>query len=282
MYDANTALTELQDLLTKNNDYKKYPERRADMILDIAKKVDVSGDGNVTVLYSGYIGKDHSSKYINELVKNNTVRAIDKTEFGKFQNDKTFREAYANTFGLTAKELFDTDIRELPKDKQLLAVNANAKLFSEPNSLWVNRSKAFVKNAKGDIRVVAENIDPTRIFATYELDELLKNDSVKSMDGIPKKKLLKMLNITDGYLVNTGQYISSGTTSQDAESKLLPDTQAMVAQKSSGTVNNITVVNQKSAGNTSGADIRKWKEIENPNSANKEYLNIHAYDTAVY
>lgn len=44
------------------------------------------------------------------------------------------------------------------------------------------------------IMFIPEGVDPTKVFATTELDAIFKNDTFKTINGIPKAQLQEIYN----------------------------------------------------------------------------------------
>lgn len=70
------------------------------------------------------------------------------------------------------------------------------------NSLFGTVSLRYAENVSGDVFAIVRDADPLRIFSQVELQALLENEAVTSINGIPKEDLLRfgsssVLNVFD-------------------------------------------------------------------------------------
>ncbi len=114
---------------------------------------------------------------------NSNIRAISKTEAAYFLNDDLFKSAIERSFELAEGSI---DIRGTP-----------ANLFLEgTDGLWGDTSVRFIEETTGDVRILTESPDKTRILYAREIPTLLNRlrdtANITSIDGVSRDDLLKI------------------------------------------------------------------------------------------
>lgn len=152
---------------------------------NLASQVSVTGSGSLTVLYGGDLSSgDHSGAVVRAMAASDSnIRAISKTEAAYFLNDDLFKSAIEKSFGLAEGS---TDIR-----------GTAANLFLEgTDGLWGDTSVRFIEETTGDVRILTESPDKTRILYARELPTLLSRlrdtANITSIDGVSRDDLLKI------------------------------------------------------------------------------------------
>ncbi|MEO1324682.1 MAG: hypothetical protein AAFV59_16945 [Pseudomonadota bacterium] len=106
---------------------------------------------------------------------------LGQTEVGQFLNSDQFRDAVRD---------------HAPADAYHVDANGNSsRVYNHPyheaigggskNSVWGEASKRFAKEVTGDVNFVGPNAKIDRIFGQVELEALLNNDKVTSINGKP-------------------------------------------------------------------------------------------------
>ena len=148
-YDTLGEALEALATLTSSGDALK-----ADL-LNLVKQVSVEAEGAVTVLYSGKVDGVGSGDIIKAMLANGEdVRVLDESAAGTFLKSAQFRAKVAEAFGITLIE-FNSDGYSGP---------ATNWLNDATNGPWADASKRFAEASSGDIRVIAGEGNPARIF----------------------------------------------------------------------------------------------------------------------
>ena len=149
----------------------------------LASEVSVDADGKITVLYGGTLASgDGAGKVVKAMADNNSdLRVITNTQARLLLEDEFFKRAIAKSFGV-ARDLVDKN-------------NGNpANLFLEgTDGLWGDTSVRFIQETTGEVRILTESPNPTRILYARELPALierLKDNSITAIDGISRDDLL--------------------------------------------------------------------------------------------
>ena len=110
------------------------------------------------------------------------VRVIDNTPVASLLTSREFLSSWGDIYGLEIDDMLDETFRHPAKDA----------LFHATNSPWADASKRFADASIGDVHVIAPNAGEGRVFAVTELQALLDNPSVTSVDGVPMDELFKI------------------------------------------------------------------------------------------
>ncbi|MDR0467385.1 MAG: hypothetical protein LBG67_00875, partial [Campylobacteraceae bacterium] len=150
--EAKYALAEL----TNDEGYKGLSaEAKQQAIFDLAKEISVETTGTKTVLYSGYVDGKRAMDIAEAMADaDSNIRIINKTDVGKFLDSVEFKDAIAQTEGLT----------EYKWDTALELTEVKNKLYHPTNSPWAEASKRFVSSAKGEIMLIAGEGRETSVF----------------------------------------------------------------------------------------------------------------------
>lgn len=160
----------------------------------IIAQLDISASGSYTVLYSGGVNGDLWTTDVSTALKSHPdARVLDKTEAFKFLDVLDERSTTYNP------KFYDALVRVFGPENGPKVKNGAASrfLFGEvvgdqrvPNGAFDIVSKAFAKEAVGDVIALIPNAAPDRVFGASELPELLKSGKVTSINGIPMADLL--------------------------------------------------------------------------------------------
>jgi hypothetical protein len=178
---VTTPLTSKQasDLLRSHPENYTTPEQ----LRALAAEVNADAPGKLTILYSGEVAKGVYSNDIIEgmVAAGEDVRVINKSEAAKFLQSNAFKNATADAFGITVKDLDDRDYRGPAKDW----------LYNAKEGPWADASGRFADTTVGEVRVIGNRASPDRVFGATEVPHVLANSKVPSVEGIPREKLLE-------------------------------------------------------------------------------------------
>lgn len=163
------------DLLQNHPDEYRSPASLA----DLANRVSVVADGQVTLLYGGMVHKDISSNDLVELMLENheDIRAINKTPLASLLQSEDYLEAVAHAHGCTSV------------DEVLVNRNhpANQFMFAATDGRWADASARFAAATKGEVVTLSSYAGADRTLGLVELPTILKNPEVTQVNGKPIK-----------------------------------------------------------------------------------------------
>lgn len=193
------------DTLTKHPD--RYQTR--DDLADLVRSVSVETPEDTTVLYSGNLQADCSANDLCIAMSNQgeSIRIINNTEAAKFLESDELLNAIAQVHGTTAIEVRDD--RTNP---------GNDFLFNGKDGLWAQTSERFVNGAHGNLLTATPYANGTRVFAQVELLTALNNETIHSINDIPKEVFQHIYEQTGSLeVVNKAVAASSFDRMQDMQ-----------------------------------------------------------------
>lgn len=134
-----------------------------------------------TVLYSGLISGSYSDPdrfSAEDAVKGldgGDLRTINKTDMFALLTLDDFQTKLENALGPASPQT-----KQLSR-KVLDGVNLAGDTRISNYSLWDFASDKFARGAKGDVRFIGPNADPTRVFGATELKALMKREKVSDL-----------------------------------------------------------------------------------------------------
>lgn len=212
----------------------------AEELRRLIKQIDTTGTGSKTLLWSGkagIYGKDgekfiHAANIAASLQKDDsTLRTIATTEAAKFLDISKDSESFNQDLYNKLKEIFKGSPQgindflygpEDPKTKKRIG-----------KGVWDDVSKNFVEKAKGEVRLVVGGAGFDRVFAQTEIEALLMNPEVKSVEGVPIK-VLKEKYVKEGLSGVFNELIGKSNVTTGMI-KILTDTLGNPIQSADGT-----------------------------------------------
>lgn len=175
---------------------KKEALKRLDLVQtreelrELIKSIDTSGSGNITLLWSGSPGdgidKEQFAKSLASV--NNNFRTLDDTEASKFlQVENPSHPDYNEKLLRKLEELFKNEKNGY--SDFLYGPESGSPKRRTGKGVWDEVSENFVKQASGDVRLVVGGASLDRVFAQTEVQVLLDNPAVKSIEGVPVEAL---------------------------------------------------------------------------------------------
>lgn len=163
---------------------REHPDayRKPESLRSLAARVDADAPGKLTVLYSGPTTKDvWSSDVIKAMTASGEdVRVIDNSQAAKFLQSEDFYHAVAKSYGLTDfRSLADGTYRGPATDW----------LYDAKAGPWADASARFVDATHGEVRVIASDARPDRVFGAVELPRALANPNITTIEDVPRELL---------------------------------------------------------------------------------------------
>ncbi len=144
-------------------------------------EIDVSIPPNTTLaLYSGMLGQYHSGQIANALADTGHFAVIDNTELGRFLGRPELKSAVSSAIGAAVD-----------------SPSYVAAMFDAPDALWRNASGRLASSASGAIVTITPSADPAKVFATVELEAILQNPNVTTVDGISRSYIKLLYDATE-------------------------------------------------------------------------------------
>lgn len=164
-------------LLREQPDAYRTPET----LRTLAAQLDADASGKLTVLYSGRTTKNvWSSDVIKAMTATGEdVRVIDNSQAAKFLQSRDFYHAVAETYRIPARPLIDGTYRGPATDW----------LYDAKTGPWADASARFVDATHGEVRVVASDARPDRVFGAVELPRALANPNITTIEDVPREVL---------------------------------------------------------------------------------------------
>lgn len=163
---------------------REHPDAylKPESLRSLAARVDADAPGKLTVLYSGPTTKDvWSSDVIKAMTASGEdVRVIDNSQAAKFLQSEDFYHAVAKSYGLTDfRSLADGTYRGPATDW----------LYDAKAGPWADASTRFVDATHGEVRVIASDARPDRVFGAVELPRALANPNITTIEDVPRELL---------------------------------------------------------------------------------------------
>ena len=150
-----------------------FKQQLAERLDELQVKVPGQAPDATTLFYSGKLGSTDSWKVAEKIgeFSNGKVVTIGQTELGALQNAKEFKA------GLL--EVLDGDTKLLREIEDGVRPDR-----SRVPSIWDRASERLAQGARGDVRTITQSAEDSRVFASKELRELLKNPRVTHINGV--------------------------------------------------------------------------------------------------
>ncbi|WP_020379887.1 XVIPCD domain-containing protein [Dyella ginsengisoli] len=175
----STPLTSDQaiTLLRQHPDAYRTPEN----LRELASQIDADASGKLTVLYSGPTTKEvWSSDVIKAMnASGEDVRVIDNSQAARFLQSRDFYHAVAETYGIPARPLINGTYRGPATDW----------LYDARQGPWADASARFVDATRGEVRIIASDARPDRVFGAVELPHALANPNITTIEDVPRDVL---------------------------------------------------------------------------------------------
>lgn len=193
---------------------------------ELISRIDHSAEGSITLLYSGNVGyvgdgidgRDLSSWEVARGISASSpgVRVVDSSQVAKFL------DLYSNTALVECLE------RIFGEDPTIRGTASNSFLYGsrvdgtrQPDGIWDEVSKRFVREARGEVITLTGGAPGDGVFRLTELPELLNNQSITHIDGIPVE-VLRSLDEDQAFAV-----IRAQSEVRAAELRIAVDDQGM-------------------------------------------------------
>jgi Ca2+-binding RTX toxin-like protein len=159
---------------------------------NLIKQLDVKGEGKTTILWSGVAGNYGkgdsgiiSSKGVagGMAAANSDLRNLAETEAAKFLDLDRSSKNYNRQLASKLESLFKNDPDGI--NQFLYGPESGNPPRRTGTGVWDEVSEKFVKQASGDVRLVVGGASLDRVFAQTEVQVLLDNPAIKSIEGVP-------------------------------------------------------------------------------------------------
>ena len=80
-----------------------------------------------------------------------------------------------------------------PCGKKIWDIESQSKIdfkTSEIKEIWKTASYRFIAAASGNLRAFVDGADPRSVFCSVEIPQILKNEKIRTINGIDKEKFL--------------------------------------------------------------------------------------------
>lgn len=152
----------------------------------LIQSLDTRGSGEMTLLWSGPPGNGIRQELFSASLtaSDKRFRAIQSTEAARFLQIENPRSPDYNE-KLLAKlgELFQNN--ENAYLDFLYGPSSGSPRVRTAKGVWDDVSDNFVKQAKGDVRLVVGGAGLDKVFAQTEIHTLLANPNIRSVEGVP-------------------------------------------------------------------------------------------------
>ena len=158
----------------------------------IAREYAASIHDSDATLYSGRIGVVSANELAVERAMSVQSAIIDDTPRGRFLAHDLVREAIEDSATrILQSQGADRDLALKLRDDFLYGDPTAPKysITSIQNCLWCEASRDFASSLRGDVKVIAVNANPQRVFAQVEVPTALQNPHVRSLGGVPVELL---------------------------------------------------------------------------------------------
>lgn len=168
--------------------------RSVDEIRAVARQFSAQALGDTGgILYSGKVGAISAHDLAVDEARSQRGAVIDDTPRGRFLNRA------GQVIHESARRIFESQGQDTLQAERsagdFLFGNAEAPKHSPgniQNCLWCEASRDFAASLRGDVRVLAVNANPSRVFAQVEIPTAVRNPNVRSLAGLP----VGMLRVT--------------------------------------------------------------------------------------
>lgn len=165
-------------LLRQHPDAYRTPES----LRSLAARVDANAPGKLTLLYSGPTTKEvWSSDVIKAMTASGEdVRVINNSQAARFLESRDFYHAVAEAFGVPGiSPLMNGEYRGPATDW----------LYDAKAGPWADASARFVDATHGEVRLIASDARPDRVFGAVELPRALANPNITAIEDVPRELL---------------------------------------------------------------------------------------------
>ncbi len=145
-----------------------------------------------SALYSGQVGRVSANDLAVAYAQTSGASIINDTPRGQFLANQQVDQAIKDA----ARRVFESEgagsALALKLRVDFVYGDANAPLQSPTsiqNCLWCEASRDFASSLRGDVKVIAVNANPQRVFAQVEIPTALQNPRVRSLGGVPVELL---------------------------------------------------------------------------------------------
>ena len=162
-----------------------------EQLRQLIKEIDTSGTGKTTVLWSGAAGFHGSGNTkvlkaqdiaLSLFAENPDFRIVANTEAAKFLDTDRNSVNYNRAFTQKLQELFSNNPDKI---NEFLIGKIDKKTEKRiSKGIWDDVSEKFVKEAKGEVRLLVGGGGFDRVFAQTEMRALLDNPAVTSIEGV--------------------------------------------------------------------------------------------------
>lgn len=157
--------------------------RTPDALRALADRVSVVSSGRITILYSGPLGMAGvpTNDFVEALNRQGLdTRNINKTELSALLNDPIYRQAAADAFGESIKDIADRSSK------------SNRFLEDPIEGEWARGSARFSVASQGDVRIFGAFAPAERTMNLVEVDRLMSSAEVTKINGIEKTVFQKV------------------------------------------------------------------------------------------
>jgi hypothetical protein len=171
----------------------------AEQLKELIRELDTKGDGSRTLLWSGFAAPSkpgaqdgiHSGDITNTLRKGDPgFRTIATTEAAKFLEISKASKDFNPELDKKLKELFKDNRDQITAF--LYGPTTGDPKTRIGKGVWDDVSENFVKQARGDVRLVVGGAGLDKVFAQTEIKALLNNPAVRSIEGVPIEGLKEL------------------------------------------------------------------------------------------
>lgn len=163
---------------------RKHPNAydTAEKLRALAAQVDADSPGRLTVLYSGRTAEGVWSSDIIKAMESagEDVRIIDSSQAAKFMTSRDFYHAVARAYGVPDFE---------PIMRGTYRGPATDWLYHPTQGPWADASARFADATVGEVRAIASDARPDRVFGATEVPHILSNPKVTTIEGVPREML---------------------------------------------------------------------------------------------
>ena len=177
--------------------------KTADELKALIRELDTTGTGSKTLLWSGVAGLTgngsqeviHSRDLSSSLHRvDSSFRTLATTEAARFLDLNKDSKNYNPLLEQKLKEIFKNNPDGI--DDFLYGAEAGTPRKRTAKGVWDDVSESFVKQASGDVRLVVGGASLDRVFAQTEIQALLDNPAIKSIEGVPIDALKDLQRIS--------------------------------------------------------------------------------------
>ena len=164
-------------------------------LLNLARQVDISATGSVTILYSGTVNGEAAYLIAKEMAEDSDIRVIDKTQAAKFLQSDEFMIALGRTQGIDPNDMLNGNFTN-PAKQALLDWLYDGKIGP-----WAETSGRFVDATTGKVKILTEDPRGASVLLQTELPKLVEKfttgTDITEVEGITREKLIGFSDLTD-------------------------------------------------------------------------------------